>query len=81
MHTFQTGNHSESIVLSAYLAAGFTVSIPFGSGASYDLLVDVKTKIIKIQVKTGWISQGVLKFKSQRRQPKIEKKESIPKMK
>ena len=68
MKSFQLGNHSESIVLSAYLKAGFIVSVPFGSGASYDLLVDTNSHIFKIQVKTGWISNGILKYKSQRRQ-------------
>lgn len=72
MQKFELGNHSESIVLSAYLKEGFTVSIPFGSGASYDLLVDTKSNIYKIQVKTAWISKGVLKYKCQRRQPKSE---------
>lgn len=72
MQKFEIGNQSESIVLSAYLKEGFTVSIPFGSGASYDLLVDSGSMIYKIQVKTAWISKGVLKYKSLRRQPKTE---------
>lgn len=67
MHKFELGNYSESIVLSAYLEAGFTVSIPFGSGASYDLLVDNGNSIFKVQVKTAWISKGVLKYKCLRR--------------
>ena len=70
MLKFEPGNHSESIVLAAYLKEGFTVSIPFGSGASYDLLVDTGSNIYKIQVKTAWISHGVLKYKCLRRQPK-----------
>jgi hypothetical protein len=72
MKKYEIGNSSESIVLSAYIKAGFTVSIPFGSGASYDLLVDNGTDIFKIQVKTAWISRGVLKYKCLRRQPKSE---------
>lgn len=72
MQKYEIGNSSESIVLSAYIKAGFTVSIPFGSGASYDLLVDTGTGIFKIQVKTGWISKSVLKYKCLRRQPKSE---------
>ena len=72
MRTFELGNHSESVILSAYLKQGFTVSIPFGSGASYDLIVDTGSNIFKIQVKTAWISKGVLKYKSLRRQPGSE---------
>ncbi|MEO8072505.1 MAG: group I intron-associated PD-(D/E)XK endonuclease [Acidobacteriota bacterium] len=47
MLKYETGNKSEAIVLSAYLSAGFTVSIPFGSGVIYDLLVDNGSKIFK----------------------------------
>ncbi len=72
MKKFELGNQSEAIVLSGYLKAGFTVSVPFGSGASYDLLVDTGTNIFKVQVKTAWISKGVIKYKCHRRQPKGE---------
>lgn len=72
MKPFELGNHSESIILAAYLKAGFTISIPFGSGASYDLPVDTGSNIFKIQVKTAWLNKGVLKYKSLRRQPKSE---------
>ena len=63
------GNISESIVLSAYLDAGFIVSIPFGSGASYDLIVDVENCLYKIQVKTAWTKKECIAYKSQRRKP------------
>lgn len=69
MQKYECGNRSEGIVLSAYLEAGFTVSLPFGSGASYDLIVDTGARLFKIQVKTAWISDGCLRYKSQRRQP------------
>lgn len=72
MQKHEIGNSSESVGLSAYIKAGLTVSIPFGSGASYDLLVDSGTDIFKIQVKTAWISKGVIKYKCLRRQPKSE---------
>lgn len=69
MYKYELGNTSEGIVLSAYLNAGFTVSIPFGTGASYDLVVDVGSRLLKIQVKTAWINKGCVQYKSQRRQP------------
>lgn len=68
MKKYELGNSSEAIVLSAYIKAGFTVSIPFGSGACYDLLVDAETRIFKIQVKTAWVSKGVLRYKCLRGQ-------------
>ena len=69
MYKYELGNRSEGNVLSAYLNAGFMVSIPFGMGASYDLVVDAGSRFYKIQVKTAWISNGCVIYKSQRRQP------------
>lgn len=69
MYKYERGNQSEGIVLSAYLNAGFTVSVPFGTGASYDLVVDAGSRFYKIQVKTAWMSNGCVTYKSQRRQP------------
>ncbi len=68
MYKYEYGNLSESIVLSAYLREGFTVSLPYGSGASYDLVVDTGSRLLKIQVKTAWINKGCIQYKSQRRQ-------------
>jgi hypothetical protein len=65
--TYNRGNISESILLQAYLKAGFVVSIPFGSGAPYDLLVDTGTHTYKVQVKTGWHNRGRLLYKGRRR--------------
>ena len=69
MYKYERGNTSEGIVLGAYLSAGLTVSLPFGTGASYDLVVDTGLRLFKIQVKTAWISKGCILYKSQRRQP------------
>ncbi len=49
--TYDKGNVSEGIVLSAYLKAGFIVSVPFGTGAPYDLPVDTGSQLCRIQVK------------------------------
>jgi PD-(D/E)XK endonuclease len=69
LNKYEHGNNSEAVVLAAYLAAGFNVSVPFGSGACYDLVVDAGPRFLKVQVKTAWISGGCVLYKSQRRQP------------
>lgn len=69
MNKYEYGNNSEAIVLAAYLAAGFTVSLPFGSGAPYDLVVDAGSRLHKVQIKTAWLSGGCIIYKSERRQP------------
>lgn len=53
MKKYELGNKSEAVVLTAYLDAGFTVSIPFGTGGSYDFIVDSGIRLYKIQVKTA----------------------------
>ena len=65
--TYDKGNISESIVMGAYLKAGFTVSIPFGAGAPYDLIVDTGSRLCKVQVKTGWFRKGCIAYRGKRR--------------
>src|SRR5690349_20875036 len=67
MQTYERGNRSEGIILSAYINAGLIVSVPFGTGASYDLIVDAGPRLLKIQVKTAWLDGGCLRYHSQRR--------------
>lgn len=67
MSTINVGNVSESLVLAAYIREGFLVSVPFGNGCPYDLIVDTGTRLLKVQVKTGWQSKGCLIYKGQRR--------------
>ncbi|HZS07875.1 MAG TPA: group I intron-associated PD-(D/E)XK endonuclease [Blastocatellia bacterium] len=65
-HTTGKGNVSESKVLAAYLQAGFIVSLPFGGGAPYDLVVDTGEQFLKVQVKTGRLRDGCILFPMQR---------------
>lgn len=65
--TYDRGNVSEGIVMSAYLKAGFVVSIPFGIGAPYDLVVDTGSRLYRVQVKPGWLRKGCIVYKGKRR--------------
>ena len=65
--TYDRGNISESILLQAYLKAGFIVSIPFGTATPYDLMVDTGKCAYRVQVKTGWHSKGCVIFRGNRR--------------
>ena len=60
------GNLSESKVLTAYIQAGFIVSVPFGGGAPYDLIVDTGSQLLRVQVKTGRLRNGCVIFARQR---------------
>jgi len=66
-NTMHKGNSSEAVVLATYTRAGFLVSVPFGGGGAYDLIVDAGTRLLKIQVKTGWHCNGCLLYKGRRR--------------
>ena len=65
--TFDIGNEAEGIVLSHYIKAGLRVCIPFGTGCSYDLAVDIGTRIVKVQVKTATYENGCVRCKTRRR--------------
>ena len=60
------GNSSEAVVLAAYIQAGFLVSLPFGGGAAYDLIVDSGARLIKVQVKTGKLGYGCVMYQARR---------------
>lgn len=64
--TSRKGNLGEAKVLAAYMEAGFIVAVPFGSGAPYDLIVDLGHRVMKIQVKTGRLRKGCVLFPMQR---------------
>jgi hypothetical protein len=40
MQTGEKGNLSEAKILAAFVDAGYYVSVPFGSGYKYDLVID-----------------------------------------
>ena len=53
-------------VATAYVEAGFAVSMPIGGGAPYDLIVDTGERLLKAQVKTGRLRNGCVIFPMQR---------------
>jgi hypothetical protein len=62
MQTGEKGNLSEAKILAAFVAAGYLVSVPFGSGHKYDFVVDNSTALFRVQCKTGRVKNGVLLF-------------------
>lgn len=51
MHSKEKGNIGEAIVLAEFTKRGVQVSIPFGDNARYDLVIDIKGNLYKVQVK------------------------------
>jgi PD-(D/E)XK endonuclease len=62
MSTDHIGNTTEAAVMTALLKKGFTVLVPWGGGAAYDLAVELGGKFSKIQCKTGRITKGVVYY-------------------
>ncbi|ELY98428.1 group I intron-associated PD-(D/E)XK endonuclease [Natrialba asiatica] len=66
MSTKQTGDETEAKVMSWLIAAGYTVSVPFGDNEKYDLVLDTGAELVRVQCKTGWREEdgAVLRFKT-----------------
>ena len=55
MKTATKGNEAEAMILAALIERGYDVSVPFGSGQPYDLVIDLGGfDLLKVQCKTGW---------------------------
>src|SRR4051794_30130727 len=64
MITRQRGNQAEAAVLAGLVDLDLIVSVPFGDGQPYDLLVDVGTAILRVQCKCSREDGGCVVFKS-----------------
>ncbi len=64
MNTRQVGDETEARIVAALIEKGYSVAIPFGENDKYDLLVDIGSEIRRVQCKTGWIEDDVVRFKT-----------------
>jgi hypothetical protein len=64
MNTKQIGDISEVTVLAELIKRGYTASVPFGDNDPYDLIVDIGSELYRVQIKTGWIEDDCLRFKT-----------------
>jgi hypothetical protein len=60
--TKTTGDASEMRVILALVEAGYAVSLPFGENHRYDLIADDGARLLRVQVKTGKLRGGVIKY-------------------
>lgn len=58
------GSITEAVVLAALVKAGKKVVIPYGNYGEYDLLIDEGTRFVKVQCKTGKLTDGVVNFRA-----------------
>ncbi|WP_207586859.1 group I intron-associated PD-(D/E)XK endonuclease [Halomontanus rarus] len=64
MNTKQTGDETEAKIIAALISEGYSVSIPFGDNDRYDLILETGTALLRVQCKTGWIEDDVVRFKT-----------------
>jgi hypothetical protein len=57
------GERSEGQVLAAFLKAGLVVCQPFGDNQRYDMVIDDNGHFIRVQCKTGLMTNGAIRFK------------------
>ncbi|MBA3321569.1 MAG: hypothetical protein H0T45_09045 [Pyrinomonadaceae bacterium] len=62
METRERGTLTESKILAAFVEAGYLVSLPFGDGHKYDLIIDDGRRVQRVQCKTGRVRHGSLHF-------------------
>jgi len=60
--TKRIGDISEAQVITAFTKLGYQVLLPFGENHRYDLVVDDGKNLLRIQVKTGRVRGGVIKY-------------------
>ncbi len=65
MHPVDVGIRSEAAVMLELTRLGFDVYTPFNFNSRADLLLDVGTRVLRVQVKTGRISRGGVAFSTQ----------------
>jgi hypothetical protein len=61
-NTKAQGDLSELAVMKKLASKGFWLSIPFGENQRYDVLADDGERVLRVQVKTGRLRNGVIKY-------------------
>ena len=70
---------AESAVVTELLKHGFTVLKPYGDRLPYDVAITDGKKLIRIQVKSAWLSKGCNRYVIDVRQTKTNRKRMLRK--
>jgi hypothetical protein len=61
-HPKDVGDRSTLAVMIALRELGYTISVPFGENARYDLVIDDGNDLLRVQCKTGRLRNGAVRF-------------------
>lgn len=62
MNTKDKGDISEAVIAAEFLKLGIPIAKPFGDNQPYDLIADINGTLKKIQIKTGNLNNGCVRF-------------------
>lgn len=62
METHRKGEMTEAVVIAELKRRGVPVAVPFGDNERYDIIVEWKGQLYRVQVKTGRLSDGCVHF-------------------
>lgn len=60
MNTTEVGDVAESRCIAELTGLGYPVSVPLSSGLPYDLVVELKDKMARVQVKNATLTDGAI---------------------
>lgn len=63
MSTKEKGDASEAVVIAELVKRKIPTLIPFGDNQSYDLVAEINGMFVRIQIKTGRLRSGAVRFK------------------
>jgi hypothetical protein len=61
-HPVDVGQRSEAAVLASFVKLGLRVLTPFGTNHRYDFVLDLGSRFVRVQCKTGRLRGGAIKF-------------------
>jgi hypothetical protein len=63
-HPKDVGDRTTLAVMLGLRGLGYDVSVPFGENTRYDLVVDDRERLLRVQCKTGRLYDGVIVFRT-----------------
>ncbi|WP_136716837.1 group I intron-associated PD-(D/E)XK endonuclease [Halorientalis salina] len=63
-HPKRRGQQSEAAVIYELVRRGITVLEPFGDNERYDIVVEYDSKFFRVQIKTGRVANGCVRFET-----------------
>jgi PD-(D/E)XK nuclease superfamily protein len=61
-HPKRIGDRSTLAIMLALQDAGFELLLPFGENTRYDLVIELSSRLVKVQCKTGRLKNGAVSF-------------------